>query len=369
MPRATQFALVALLAACSPDQGPAAVQPDAAAQPAGDPYLTVHAQNVYVGTNVDAVLTAPADQLQARLFEALQTFAATDWTERAARIADRIVAAGPDLVSLNEVSRVTVQGLNPFFPDMTVDFLPVLLAALEARGGAYVVAGAVANIDAHLDIGGPSIRLEDFDVVLARRGIDIRNVQVRNYAARVSVPLGALGTIDLVRGMVVVDATSAGRTVRFVATHLEPQETSLALQLAQTAELLAVLSDAPYPVVIAGDLNSDPADASPVTSYRQLLAAGYRDTWLDRAGPRVEDGYTCCTSPELRDAVAGHHKRIDLVLARPAGHPRGRGVGPVRFDVFGDDLAERTASGMWPSDHAGITVAIPWRQLDGNTAR
>ncbi len=369
MTRTTLCAILVLLAGCSTDDTPASPEPSAVGVANADPTLTVFSQNVYVGTNVDAVLSAPADQLQARLFEALATFASTNWPERADRIAEYIAANRPDLVSLNEVSHVTIQGLAPAFPDLDVDFLPILMSALANSGVNYVIAGSVANIDANLSLGGPSIRLEDFDVVLARADVAITNVIAQRYAAQVSVPLGALGTIDLVRGWVQVDATVGGRTVRFVSTHLEPQETSLPLQLVQSGELIASLAGSPYPVVIAGDLNSDPLDPAPLTSYDQFAAAGFYDAWLSRAGSRTESGYTCCTSSNLLDVPAGHHKRIDLVLARPVGRARGQAIRPVQFDVFGDAPADRTESGLWASDHAGVMATIPWRQLDGITRR
>ena len=362
--RTSLLPFLIVLAACGPETAPITGAPSAT-RPTPDAQLTIYSQNVYVGTDVDAVLSAPPELLQARLFEALSLFAATNWPERAAAIADHIAARQPDLVALNEVSTVTVQGLAPFFPDLVVDFLPILMAALDARGGGYVIAGSVNNVDANLSLGGASIRLQDRDVVLARRDIGLANVQARNFAAGVVVPLGPLGSVSLVRGWVQLDATVGGRTVRFVATHLEPQETSLPLQLAQTGELLSVLDGSPLPVVIAGDLNSDPLDPSPMTSYTELAAAGFLDTWNDRAGSRHSTGFTCCTASSLQATTAGHHKRIDLVLARPVGRSRGQGLGPTRFDLFGDESSERTVSGLWPSDHAGINVSIPWRQLDG----
>lgn len=369
MKRTTVCTILILLAACSADDAPVGPDPSAASVANADPALTIFSQNVYVGTNVDAVLSAPADQLQARLFEALGTFASTNWPERADRIAEYIAITRPELVSLNEVSHVRILGLSPAFPDMDVDFLPILMAALAERGADYSVAGLVANIDANLNLGGPSIRLEDFDVVLVRADVEVANVVAQRYAAQVSVPLGALGTINLVRGWVQVDATVGSRTVRFVSTHLEPQETSLPLQLAQSSQLIASLADSPYPVVIAGDLNSDPLDTALLTSYDLFANAGFHDAWLSRAGSRTESGNTCCTSPSLLDQPAGHHKRIDLVLARPVGRARGQEIRPVRFDLFGDAPADRTIGGLWASDHAGVLTTIPWRQLNGIARR
>ncbi|MEO5826866.1 MAG: endonuclease/exonuclease/phosphatase family protein, partial [Gemmatimonadales bacterium] len=331
----------------------------------GSKDLVVYSQNVYVGANVDAVLGSAPEDLQANLFTALQTFAATNWPERAATIARFVAEQQPDVIALNEVSTVTVSGLAPYFPDVQVEFLPIFEAALAARGLDYAVAGQVANVDANLSLGGASIRLQDFDVVLTRRGIGVSNLSTGNYAAHVPVVLPA-GSIDLVRGWVMADLSEGGRTVRFVTSHLEPQETSLPLQLAQSGELINRLANSPFPVVVAGDLNSDPLDAAPVTSYKQFLAAGFQDAWLARVGNPQATGFTCCQSaPDLRNGSSDLFKRIDLILVRPEGRGGNSTVRPVSMTMVGDELAERTVSGMWPSDHGGVIATLQWKKLVG----
>lgn len=369
LPVVLGLALV-LAAACSAERTlPTAADPSsdglaASASRAGTRDLVVYSQNVYVGANVDAVLGSAPEDLQANLFTALQTFAATNWPERAATIARFVAERAPDVIALNEVSTVTVSGLAPYFPDVQVEFLPIFEAALAARGLDYIVAGQVANVDANLSLGGPSIRLQDFDVVLTRRGIGVSNVSTGNFAAHVPVVLPA-GTIDLIRGWVMADLSEGGRTVRFVASHLEPQETSLPLQLAQSGELISRLASSPFPVVIAGDLNSDPLDAAPVTSYKQFLAAGFQDAWLARVGTPAT-GFTCCESaPDLRNGSSDLFKRIDLILVRPEGRGGNSTVRPVSMTVIGNELAERTVSGMWPSDHGGVIATLQWKKLAG----
>ncbi len=221
------------------------------------------------------------------------------------------------------------------------------------------------NVDANLTLGGPTIRLQDYDVVLTRRGIQVSNVNTGNYAAHAAVTLPA-GTVDLVRGWVMADLTEGGRTVRFVASHLEPQETSLPLQLAQSAQLIAMLADSPHPVVIASDLNTDPRDAAPFTSYDQFLAARFQDAWLSRAGSPHALGFTCCeSSSDLRNLFPDLFKRIDLVLVRPEGKRGNATVKPVSVTIVGDEAGERTTTGMWPSDHAGLIATLEWKQITG----
>ncbi len=354
---------VVLLAGCQDADLPSwsSKVPEAALPSAtASDHLVVYTQNLYVGTDVDAVLASPPAEVQQRVMAALGTFVATDWSSRARRIAAEIAQRRPDVIGLNEVTTLDVQGLAPLFPDLSVSFLPVLLAELSARGIQYDVAGTVDNIDVGLSLGGPSIRLRDADVMLVRRGLSVSNVTSGNYLARVTVPLGPLGSVDLVRGYVIADVTSRDRTVRVAVSHLEPKSTAPALQLAQAQELAAILSTATGPVIIAGDLNSDPRDPDPVTPYTLLREAGYQDTWLLDPGRRSL-GFTCCHAPELRDDGRGFDERIDLVLVRD-GSPANP-IGPVHAELFGVTQRDRTEANLWPSDHAGLFTRLSWQGL------
>jgi len=56
---------------------------------------------------------------------------------------------------------------------------------------------------------------------------------------------------------------------------------------------------------------------------------------------------------DLRSDEVEFNRRIDLILVRPAlGRDPFRG--PVHAAVMGAELADRTPSGVWPSDHAGV---------------
>jgi hypothetical protein len=51
------------------------------------------------------------------------------------------------------------------------------------------------------------------------------------------------------------------------------------------------------------------------------------------------------------------NQRIDLILVR--NNNRGTTViGPVFATVWGDEQADRTASGLWPSDHAAVIAEL-----------
>lgn len=352
---------VLLAAACTSDEPLDLVSPSASAVAAND-HFEVFTQNVYVGADVDRVLSASPDQLADRLFEALGTFAATDWPGRAATIARTIATRQPAVVALNEITTLEVSGLAPFFPDIEVPFLPILMAALAETGAEYVVAGMVNNIDVNLNLGGPSIRLRDSDAILVRADLTVQSVATGTYAAQVTVPLGPVGSVDLVRGWIAADVVSRGRQVRVVATHLEPKSTSPLLQLGQAEELIAMIASAPGAVVIAGDLNSDPRDPDPVTPYRMFLDAGFQDTWLGNGATRQADGFTCCHDATLDDVQPDFDERIDHVLVRRAPGAQGP-MGPSHAEIIGDELHERGANGLWPSDHAGLLVRMGWNRL------
>ena len=81
--------------------------------------IRVYQQNVYVGTDVDAVIAAGATSsdpavLFGALLGALNTFDGTDWNARAGRMADEIRRQGPDVISLNEISTVSRRGLGGY---------------------------------------------------------------------------------------------------------------------------------------------------------------------------------------------------------------------------------------------------------------
>ena len=120
---------VALLAACAQDTptGPGssaapASRPEAS-QAAGADRVVVLNQNVYPGANVDAVITAlanndPSDDLPA-LFAAIEELRVNDAQARAAGIVDQIARYRPDVVGLNEITEIDVD-LHPIGVDVEV---------------------------------------------------------------------------------------------------------------------------------------------------------------------------------------------------------------------------------------------------------
>jgi endonuclease/exonuclease/phosphatase family metal-dependent hydrolase len=198
------------------------------------------------------------------------------------------------------------------------------------------------------------IRLQDFDALLIRGDHQFTGVVEQQFAVRAPVDFGPLGAFDLIRGFVAADVTLRGTTVRVVTTHLEPVETAAVLQAAQAAELIEWLGGTTLPIVIAGDLNSAPVDDSPSSPYSQFMSAGFLDAWVERSGPKADQGFTCCHQTDLLNPVSAMEKRIDFVLFRNPSPGRGA----VSAELFGVVPKDRLESGLWPSDHAGILATV-----------
>jgi endonuclease/exonuclease/phosphatase family metal-dependent hydrolase len=322
--------------------------------------VTVMTRNLYLGTDLQPILGAPSlPALFGAVAAGYANVQASNFPGRAEALAEEIAGARPDLVALQEAMllRTDVPPDGPATPaeNVTYDFLGLLQAALADRGESYEVVATVTGTDAELPAGVPpvqDVRLTDRIAVLARRKhsrtrLDLSNVHTGTFAAKLVVPSVA-GPLAIPRGWISVDAQRGenGPRFRFVATHLEAF--SPTVQVAQGNELLAGPTATELPVVLAGDLNSR-SDGLGTPTYANLLAGGFQDAWtLAGDGP----GLTCCHPGDLHGSTA-FDKRIDYVLTR--------GLTAVKADVVGEEEADRTASGLWPSDHAGVVARLRLR--------
>ena len=124
----------------------------------------------------------------------------------------------------------------------------------------------------------------------------------------------------------------------------------------QAAELLSILGNPARPLLLAGDFNSA-ADGSSTPTYANISAAGDTDVW-SQASPK-EDGFTDAHDKDLLNTESKLSRRIDFIFERDAfSSGTGRIPGLVRATVVGDEQADRTASGLWPSDHGGIVARL-----------
>lgn len=344
----------------SAESSPTIVQEDCR-EPGGKPGLTVMQQNVYIGFDIAPILESPTPQdVPLRVAAAWGQMLTNDFPSRASAIAKEIDHADPALVGVEEAA------LFHRFPHdggaaTVIDYLTLLEDALAARGLHYsaVAVQDESDITAPMFVGLDSqgqplldgVEMLDRDVILARDDVAASGATGANYAAKLPVSIGGQD-LNIVRGWTsVVAHVAGGPPFRFFATHLE-EELAPPIQVAQAQELLGIVGAERRPVVLVGDFNSA-ADGSQTETYGDIAGAGYVDVWA-RARP-FSLGYSCCRPATLLfDGPLTH--RIDFVFAdglREHGES-----GETSALLVGADGSDKTASGLWPSDHAGVVASF-----------
>lgn len=371
---------------------PAQARPDDASTP-----TTVMTRNVYLGVDIQRPIRATAgrtglDALVALGNSNVETRSIVDQTNfprRSELLAAEIAEAKPDLVGLQEVAlwRSGPLELPPPFGSTPLgttnaqhvdyDYLQLLLQDLRQEGVPYkaVVVQDEMDLESPAFLGNPAvgtvsqgrdIRLTMRDVILLRASSSLRVLDRGGAQYDTKVPVNVGGsTLNIIRGYGWVDvAQGSGTSFRFVNTHLEAFSSLAALGQAQ--ELLAETTTADRTTVIACDCNSDPlnnttkpTDPIPVphsAPYRLITGAGgFADMWLDRLP--ADNGWTSGLNERVDEPAPGSWThRIDMIFARPGP---GQQLDVVAGEVTGDEPAAKDpATGLWPSDHAGVVLTI-----------
>jgi endonuclease/exonuclease/phosphatase family metal-dependent hydrolase len=334
----------------------------------GPATLKVMTRNLYFGTNLSPVLEVVNPQdLPGVVAEIFAIVEATNFPERAKALAKEIATFNPHLVGLQEVVLWRSQSPPDFNPTpnaetVEYDFLAILLEELAQRGKSYEAVATIQNNDVEVPRIGPTgleeLRFTDRDFILARTDLPakrfaVTHTQSDNFDATFTLDSDVLGPIPIPRGWTAVDATVDGRAVRVVNTHLDPLHPGI--QVVQGNELLAGPLDTELPVVLVGDLNSAAESIGPVPpgndtpTYANLLAAGFVDAAAGKKGKKPD--LTCCQDADLANKSSNLTLRIDFVLTRG-------GFKAAAVKVVGDKRGDKTPSGLWPSDHAGITAVL-----------
>jgi endonuclease/exonuclease/phosphatase family metal-dependent hydrolase len=327
-----------------------------------DRSVRVMTRNIYVGADVDVVLSATSpEDIPVLAAQAFQELLSTNFPERAVSLVREIALTKPDLIALQEVALVRLQdpgdaivgGTTPA-EDVFMDYMDILMQTMEAMGLSYKIAAVVTNADVEIPmvtgtdpLTFADIRLTDHDVILVHEDVEFSDVLVRNYQYNLVIP--DLG-LEVLRGFTAVDAVVGNTAYRFVNTHLEPF--AQPVKVAQTEELLATLEDEELPVIMLGDFNSE-APAGEV--YNMILSQGYQDIWLENTLEDDAEGNTYGHDSGLRNETADFYERIDHIYFR-----HGDEATPLRVHaiVVGDEQFNRTSSGLWPSDHGGVAARI-----------
>ncbi len=321
-------------------------------------------RNLYLGGDIELVLAdmaagAPPAQVLADANSVWGTVQATDFPERARAIAAEIAAQRPDVVGLQEVALWRSGASLATATNVEYDFLALLLGELHALGLDYQAAAVSQNFDGGLPLAVPPanpffIRYTDRDVILTRPALTWSNPRSGNYQARFVL------TPDLVvlRGWAAIDVYREGGTFTVYATHLEVETVNpplYLLQAQQADELATMAANNPLPALILGDLNSD-ANGTTTPSYSLLRDDGFGDPWADLHPG--DPGDTCCNADPTIRADPTFSTRIDHTLYRGGFTPRAA-------TIVGRDPAEKTPSGVWPSDHAGMVSTFDFQFIGG----
>jgi endonuclease/exonuclease/phosphatase family metal-dependent hydrolase len=318
--------------------------------------FTAMTYNLYLGADLAPIFVAPPGP---PLVEAAgQVFAQmvqTNFPERAEVIAREIVEESPAVIGLQEVALWETAPLSstPQFQTFQ-DFRAILLAELEERGGHYEAVATNVNFSGALPISATTLaRLTMRDVILVRSDLPTSELRVsnptsQNFEAKLPLSIGG-NPILVLRGWSSVDVKLRGKSYRFVNTHLEAF--SAVIRNLQAQELVAAVSGSPLPVVLVGDLNSLPTDLT--GAYGIMLGAGFVDAWVETMDGTP--GFTAGQAANLLNLPSLLDHTVDYVMHNEDPFVDGvTGSG----DIVGEELADRTPSGLWPSDHAGVSVEL-----------
>jgi endonuclease/exonuclease/phosphatase family metal-dependent hydrolase len=341
----------------------------------GGPGVRIMTYNVYLGTDLGPLMAAQSQaEYFMAAFGAYTELQQTDFSSRAEKIADQIATAQPDAVGLQEVALWSVsEPYDPTQPPLApfavkYDFLQLVLDALQARGLTYVPASVVwtsdvmapapTEFDAEFNpTAFALVRFQDRDAILVRKGVNFREARSAKYKAY--LPLDLLGTqTGLYRGWCSVKLTVQGKTFTLVNSHLEAENADV--NYLQALELLGTLNPGHEPVVWVGDFNSDANSEAP--SYAAAIGAGFVDLWplahpSDPGltnGPNDGVGALDASFALVPYPTLVFDKRIDLVLLKDwFGAPH-----DVYAEILGNQPGDRTATGLYPSDHAAVAAVF-----------
>jgi Endonuclease/Exonuclease/phosphatase family len=364
----------------------AMVLPGAAQAKSKDREIKVMTRNLFLGADL-----APA--IQATSIPAAIDGAGAVWRElqstrfrqRSVPLAREIKRSKADLVGLQEVALWRKQepsdgGAPPISPipgataasEVEQDFLAILKRRLKQLRARYRVVVVQKEFDAELPVNadnndmtgtGPlaafgadfDARLTMRDVILVRKGSRVRLGKTRkgHFDTRYEPNVGGV-VIPVDRGWASVEARVPGknkvRRFRFVNTHLEAFGDPT-IREAQAKELIAGPLDTSKQVILVGDLNSgvarhnEPEQPGDDLAFRALAGFGMKDNGAVQS---------CCYD-DLFDPNAVFDHTVDHVLTKP-------GLKTLRAFVTGNDPAERTKAGLWPSDHGGVVSRLRLRR-------
>lgn len=246
--------------------------------------LRVMTYNVDQGTNF--VELASATSQTAFLVAVGQTISqvrATNPPSRMQAVAKQILAAAPQLVSLQELAKWSSGPLLGSGQCGTVSLeFDMLQELLTALGPSYTLAyqGLEYQFPPVPGLIGSTflcVQLQNYVTILARTDVadslTLTNLQSGQYINKAAITT-PLGPFPLPRAWVAADANFDGKVFRFIGTHLESD--NAALRQLQGAELRAGPANTALPVVIAMDSNAQASPPPQDPTYTDFINAGYK---------------------------------------------------------------------------------------------
>lgn len=303
--------------------------------------------NIYQGFDVAPLFAASPEQIPEVVTQVFRQFLATNFPVRAKAIAKAIASEKPDLIGLQEAVRVKL--IIPTFRTVTYDFIEILLEALEERGLKYEVGARNNNAKGELpDSNGNLVQFLERDAILIRKDHKLNVIRRKeaNFQTNLTVPLAGQ-PFTIIRGWSSIDVKFDGQVFRMINTRLDP--TVEDIRNAQANEILQGPANTQLPVVITGDLNAPPNSST----LNLFINAGFKDVW-NKVGEGP--GFTAEQNADLLNAVSMLNHRIDYILFK-------NGWEPIEVELVGESQKDRTKTGLWPSDHAGVSASL---QLDNH---
>lgn len=303
--------------------------------------IRVATWNLYLGADLSVLLgPATGEQLDAYRADVQRQLDVTAFPGRAPAIARILAREQPDLVGLQEVCTWHADG------ELLWDYTRDLLGALEALDEAYdvVVTQPTFHGAGEVDRGGRTVtmRLEGHNTILRRRGsaVQVEGTASQMFGSALTARLMGSLEISIDRGWCAARCSVDGAGFTFVDTHTEAYDAGPRNR--QRAELVDLLP-AELPLVLVGDFNATPDS---VGMPPELV-----DAWVEAGNPSEGPGAaTCCQAGDLANPESQLTDRIDYVWVRD--------VEVASCARIGADAADRTAGGLWPSDHAGLVAEL-----------
>jgi endonuclease/exonuclease/phosphatase family metal-dependent hydrolase len=368
---------------------------DAKKKGKGGQKVTVMTRNLFLGADLGPALEAQSiPEAIDGAGQIWNEFQSTKFPERAAPLAREIKESKADLVGLQEVATWFKQtpsdgGAPPISPiagatpatDVEQDFLALLEQELKNVGAKYRVVRVQEEFSGELPVDedqsdatgtGPlaglgadfDARLVMHDAILARKGSKVKlgATNAGHYTTRFQPSIGGI-EIPVDRGWVSVEAKTKGKgkkkgkkaatsKFRFINTHLEAFGDPT-IREAQAKKLIAGPANTNKQVILVGDINSGRTDRHNIglpelghdpndpLAFLALEAAGFKDNGAVHT----------VSHNNMFDPADGFTHTVDHVLTRP-------GLKTKKAFVTGDDPAEMTPSGIWPSDHGGVVSRL-----------